>query len=40
MNYKEFGKKQFCPSIFLQGMKKNMKNSSQDCQFQGRILNI
>lgn len=40
MNYKEFGKKQLYPSIFLEGMKKIMKNFSQASQFPGHILDI
>jgi hypothetical protein len=40
MNYKEFGRKQFYPSIFLERMKKNMKNASQSGQFPGCTLDI
>jgi len=29
MKYKEFGRKQLYPSIFLEGTKKNMKNACQ-----------
>jgi hypothetical protein len=35
MNYKEFGRKQLYPNIFLEGMKKNMNNASQAGQFTG-----
>jgi hypothetical protein len=44
MNWKKFAKKQswtnlaYCPRIYLEGLRKNMKNLSQEYRSPGRDL--